>query len=69
MAQDSTLPVVLQAMIQSYQQNARNDKFHAQYNDLIRYFATYVFLLAGRSCYEFLKSNIALPSTKTVREY
>lgn len=67
--QNSSLPVVLQAMIQTSQQNAGTNKYNAHYNDLIRYFATYVFLLAGRSCYEFLKRNLQLPSTKTVCKF
>lgn len=67
--QNSSLPVVLQAMIQTSQQNAGTNKHHAHYNDLIRYFSTYVFLLAGRSCYEFLRSNLELPSTKTVCKF
>lgn len=46
--QSSTLPVVLQAMIQTCLQNSGSNKYHAHYNDLIRYFAMYVFLSAGR---------------------
>lgn len=64
--QNSTLPVVLQAMIQTTHNNAEICKHHAHYDDLIRYFSTYVFLLSGRSCYEFLRTNLNLPSTKTV---
>lgn len=67
--QKSALPVVLQAMIETSQQNAGINKHHAHYNDLIRYFATYAFLSAGRSCYEFLRSNLDLPSTKTVCKF
>lgn len=58
-------PVMLQAMITTYQQNAECNKHHARYDDLMRYFSTYVYLMAGRSSYEFLKSNLPLPSTKT----
>ncbi|XP_031638592.1 uncharacterized protein LOC116350795 [Contarinia nasturtii] len=61
-----TLPVVLQAMVESCEQNSGRNKYHVQYNDLIRYFSTYTFLSAGRSSYEFLRSNLDLPSTKTV---
>lgn len=63
--QTSTFPV-LQAMILTTNQNMQNNKHHAHYNELIRYFSTYVYLLAGRACYEFLRSNLGLPSTKTV---
>lgn len=60
---------VLDAMIRNSFQNAACHKNHATYDDLIRYFATYVFLMAGRSCYEFLRANLGLPSTKTVCKY
>lgn len=66
---NATLPIVLQEMIKTCMQNAGTNKHHVQYNDLIRYFSTYVFLLAGRSCYEFLRSNLELPSTKTVCKF
>lgn len=66
---NATLPVVLRAMVEMCMQNAGTNKHHSQYNDLIRYFSTYVFLLAGRSCYEFLRSNLELPSTKTVCKF
>lgn len=41
----------------------------SKYSDLIRWFATYIFLLCGRSCYEVLNHNLPLPSTRTVRKY
>lgn len=39
-----------------------------EYSNIIRWFATYIFLLCGRSCYEVLNHNLPLPSTKTVRK-
>lgn len=41
----------------------------SKYSDIIRWFATYIFLLCGRSCYEVLNHNLPLPSTRTVRKY
>lgn len=48
--------------------NAANnfDQQCSQYSDRLRYFATYIFLLGGRSCYEVLNHNLPFPSTKTV---
>lgn len=56
-------------MVKIARQNADKDKNHAQYSDSIRFSATYVFLLGGRSAYEFLNSNLPLPSTKTIRKF
>lgn len=57
---------ILQAMLDNLRHST--GKIRAKYNELIRNFATYVFLKAGRSCYEFLQSNLPLPSTKTICE-
>lgn len=57
---------ILEELIRTAESNLFKDKHHAAYSDSIRYFATYVFLLCGRSCYEFLSANLPLPSTKTI---
>lgn len=41
----------------------------SKYSDVIRWFATYIFLQCGRSCYELLNQNLPLPSTRTIRKY
>lgn len=64
--QNTAFSTVLNSMIETAQQNSDRDKHNAQYNDIIRCFSTYVFLLCGRSCYEVLNSNLPLPSTRTV---
>lgn len=60
---------VLNALVRNSIQNEANHKNHANYDDLIRYFGTYVYLMAGRSCYEFLRLNLGLPSAKTVCKF
>lgn len=45
------------------------EKKCSKYSDTIRWFATYIFLQCGRSCYELLNHNLPLPSTRTVRKY
>lgn len=57
----------LQAMVNEFQNATGRNR--AKYSDFVRYFATYIFLKAGRSCYEFLNSNLPLPSVKTVCKY
>lgn len=58
---------ILQGMLDNLHQST--GKNWAKYSNLIKYFATYVFLKAGRSCYEFLQSNLPLPSSKTICKY
>lgn len=57
---------IFEEMIRTAESNLFKDPNHATYSDAIRYFATYIFLLSGRSCYEMLRSNLPLPSTKTI---
>lgn len=59
-------PFILEEMIRTAESNLFKDINHAAYSENIRYFATYIFLLCGRSCYEMLRANLPLPSTKTI---
>lgn len=61
--------LILNEMIKTAESNKDKDSNHATYSDTIRFFATYVFLMCGRSCYEMLRTNLPLPSTKTICEY
>lgn len=60
------LPFILKEMITTAEQNMYKDKNHASYSDAIRFFATYIILLCGRSCYEMLRVNLPFPSVKTL---
>lgn len=57
---------ILSSMIETAQQNANRDV--NKYDDVVRLFSTYTFLLSGRSAYEFLNQNLPLPSTRTISE-
>lgn len=61
--------VILSNLIASANTNMNKSKNAFQYNDIIKNFATYIFLLCGRTCYETLNKNLPIPSTKTIREY
>lgn len=63
---DPTFSFVLQKMIETAQSNFEKLSNKNEYSDTMRYFSTYVFLLCGRSCYEFLRQNLQLPSVSTV---
>lgn len=63
------LSVILKELIKTALRNAKYEKNNAQYNDIIRYFATHIYIIGGRSCYEVLYKNLPLPSVSTVCEY
>lgn len=61
--------VILNELINTAKRNHNKSKHAFQYDDTIKYFATYIFLLCGRTCYETLNKNLPIPSTKTVCKY
>lgn len=58
--------LILRELIESAKRNQNKSKHAFNYNDTIKYFSTYIFLLCGRTCYETLCKNLPIPSTKTV---
>lgn len=60
--------VILTELLRTAEQNFKKSKHANQYNDIIKYFSTYIFLLCGRTCYETLHKNLPIPSTKTIRK-
>lgn len=58
--------VILKELIKTADKNFKKSKHAYQYNDIIKYFSTYIFLLCGRTCYETLNKNLPIPSTKTI---
>lgn len=63
------LSIILKELIKTALRNAKYDKHNAQYTDIVRYFATYIYIIGGRSCYEVLYKNLPLPSVSTVCKY
>lgn len=65
----SGLSVIMKEVIQGAIKNEQAPKNHAQYSDIVKNFAIYVFLLCGRSCYEVLYKNLPFPSPSTICKY
>lgn len=63
------LSTIMKELMQTALRNGKVHKNHAQYSDKLRFFATYIFLLCGRSCYKVLYENLPLPSISTVCKY
>lgn len=61
--------VILNELINTATRNHNKSKHAFHYDDIIKYFATYIFLLCGRTCYETLNKNLPIPSTKTICKY
>lgn len=57
---------ILEEMLKTAEANRLQSDSHARYPDSIRYFFTFIFLVCGRFCYEMLRANLPIPSTKTI---
>lgn len=60
---------VLKLLIESAENNSSREAKGRRYNECLKYFCTYVFLMCGRSCYETLSANLQLPQASTIRAY
>lgn len=60
---------ILKELIKTVLQNVNTPINRREYSDIIKYFATYVFIIGGRSLYEVLRKNFLLPSASTVCTY
>lgn len=66
---NSTLSVIMKELLKTALRNGQYPKNHADYSDIIRYFASYIFILCGRSCYTVLCKNLPLPSFSSICRY
>lgn len=60
--------VVLKKLLETADRNRNKSKNANQFDDDIKYFSTYIFLISSRTCYETLCKNLPIPSTKTICE-
>lgn len=59
---------IMKEMIQAALNRDHDTKNKSEYTDIMKYFGTFVFNMAGRACYSFLYKNLPLPSTSSVCE-
>lgn len=62
----SSFSVVLQSLIETAESNANKEPKQHRYNEIIRYFSTYLYLMSGKSCYETLSANLPIPKASTI---
>lgn len=60
---------ILKELVETARKNKKVHSTRYRYSDSVQWFATYLFLLGGRATYEFVSSNLPLPSVSTIREY
>lgn len=67
--QESDFSFVLKMLIETAQRNSERDPKGYRYSESIRYFATYVYILCGKACYETLSENLPIPKAQTICMY
>lgn len=50
------------------EKNAGCDPKARRYDETIQYFATYLYMMCGKSCYETLSANLPIPQANTIRK-
>lgn len=63
----SSLSVLMKELLKTALRNGQHMKNKAQYSDIVRYFATYIFIMCVRACYTVLCKNLPLPSISSIR--
>lgn len=69
-AQDSVTSYdVLNLLVKTAKENQKTKQNGYRYDDVIKKFSSYIFMLSGRLCYETLSKNIGLPSPSSISRY
>lgn len=59
---------ILKLLIETAERNYGRAAKSYRYNEKIQYFATYIYLMCGRACYETLSANMPIPQANTIRK-
>lgn len=68
-ARDVNVPIfsqIMKLLIETTANNAGRNAKGNRYQEDLRNFATYVYLMCGRSCYETLSANLPIPSVNAI---
>lgn len=65
----STFSHLLRMLINNAKHNSNKDPKGYRYDECIRYFATYIYIMCGKACYETLSANLPIPKPQTIRTY
>lgn len=60
---------VLKMILKSAENNHEREPKGRRYDECLSYFATYIYLLCGRACYETLCNNLPLPQPNSICKY
>lgn len=58
---------ILNMLINTAKFNSNKEPKGHRYEETIRYFATYIYIMCGKSCYDTLSANLPIPKAQTIR--
>lgn len=64
-----SFPPLLQDIIDTSLSNYNTPDNRHRYTNLINDFSIYLYIMAGKACYEVLSANLNLPKASTIRKY
>lgn len=65
----SDFSLILKTFIETAELNHGRDPKGYRYNDINRFFSTFIYLFCGRACYDTLCANLPIPQTNTIRKF
>lgn len=65
---NTTFSRILKSLIDAAVTNSDRNPTRNRYDEIIRYFSTYLYLMSGKSCYETLSANLPIPQANTICE-
>lgn len=60
---------LLKKLIQESKKNARKVPTQYRYDDIIKYFSIYVYMVCGKAGYDILSHNLPIPKRVSIRKY
>lgn len=63
------LSFLMKEMIRTATNNSAKDPKHRQFSKIIQNFATYLYMICGKTAYEILSQNLPIPVANTICEF
>lgn len=60
---------ILKLLVETAENNHGREPKGRRYDDSLTFFATYIYLICGRACYETLSANLPWPQASTICKY
>lgn len=65
----SDFSLILRTFVETAESNHGRHSNALRYNEINRYFSTFIYLFCGGACYETLSANLPIPQAATIRKF